>query len=365
MNIKSLLLGSAAALAVVTGAQAADAVVAAEPEPMEYVRVCDAYGTGYFYIPGTETCLKIGGQFRYEKRWADTDQSGASFSEWSRGRIEVTAKNDSEWGTVSSWVRMQGSHSDNRGKVITVADTLSDDTVVESGFETGPNMGWFYTFGIGGLEFGYYDSQFAQFFGYGGRTDWGGDYINWDFGTRQYISYTAEFDAIKGIISIEHDRNRNFDAATTTDGKEERYMPDVVVGLSGSLGDYSAAVGGAYDESDNSFAGVGVVRGDIGMFGVTLLGLYSNSPTNTYFSYDGFSGIAGASFKVMDSVTLAADVQFWDNSDFRVIGDINWAVASGFSVLLEGSVGSFGTPGDPTIDELQTTTAMLRFQRKF
>ncbi|MBY5807028.1 porin, partial [Rhizobium ruizarguesonis] len=55
MNIKSLLLGSAAALAVVSGAQAADAIVAAEPEPVEYVRVCDAYGTGYFYIPGTET----------------------------------------------------------------------------------------------------------------------------------------------------------------------------------------------------------------------------------------------------------------------------------------------------------------------
>ncbi|MGO4625260.1 porin, partial [Ensifer sp. 2TAB8] len=44
MNIKSLLLGSAAALAAVSGAQAADAIVAAEPEPMEYVRVCDAFG---------------------------------------------------------------------------------------------------------------------------------------------------------------------------------------------------------------------------------------------------------------------------------------------------------------------------------
>ncbi|MBX4869589.1 porin, partial [Rhizobium leguminosarum] len=64
MNIKSLLLGSAAALAVVSGAQAADAIVAAEPEPVEYVRVCDAYGTGYFYIPGTETCLKIEGYIR-------------------------------------------------------------------------------------------------------------------------------------------------------------------------------------------------------------------------------------------------------------------------------------------------------------
>ena len=66
MNIKSLLLGSAAALAVVSGAQAADAIVAAEPEPMEYVRVCDAFGTGYFYIPGTETCLKVSGYMRYD-----------------------------------------------------------------------------------------------------------------------------------------------------------------------------------------------------------------------------------------------------------------------------------------------------------
>ena len=35
MNIKSLLLGSAAAFAAVSGAQAADAVVVADPEPVE------------------------------------------------------------------------------------------------------------------------------------------------------------------------------------------------------------------------------------------------------------------------------------------------------------------------------------------
>ena len=65
MNIKSLLLGSAAALVAVSGARAADAVMA-EPEAVEYVRVCDAYGAGYFYIPGTETCLKIAGRVRYQ-----------------------------------------------------------------------------------------------------------------------------------------------------------------------------------------------------------------------------------------------------------------------------------------------------------
>ncbi|WP_162251996.1 porin, partial [Mesorhizobium sp. Root552] len=66
MNIKSLLLGSAAALFAVSGARAADAVVVAEPEPAEYVKICDVYGAGYFYIPGTETCLRIGGYVRYD-----------------------------------------------------------------------------------------------------------------------------------------------------------------------------------------------------------------------------------------------------------------------------------------------------------
>ncbi|MGB7431601.1 MAG: porin, partial [Ahrensia sp.] len=66
MTIKSLFLGSAAALVAVSGARAADAVVIPEPELVEYVRVCDTYGTGFFYIPGTETCLAISGYVRYE-----------------------------------------------------------------------------------------------------------------------------------------------------------------------------------------------------------------------------------------------------------------------------------------------------------
>ena len=48
MSIKGLLLGSAAALVAVSGARAADAIVVVEPEPVEYVRVCDVYGTGFY-----------------------------------------------------------------------------------------------------------------------------------------------------------------------------------------------------------------------------------------------------------------------------------------------------------------------------
>ncbi len=77
MNIKSLLIGSAAALAAVSGAKAADAIVAAEPEPLEYVRVCDAFGAGFFYIPGTETCLKFDGYVRFQTGFG-RDSSGTS-----------------------------------------------------------------------------------------------------------------------------------------------------------------------------------------------------------------------------------------------------------------------------------------------
>jgi len=350
MNIKSLLLGSAAALAVVSGAQAADAVVAAEPEPMEYVRVCDAYGTGFFYIPGTETCLKIGGQFRYEKRWSKVDGFRSNYSNWSRGRLEVTAKNDSEWGTVSSWIRAQGSHEDNRGR-------YTGDTVGGGRNYNNANMDWYYTFGIGGLEFGYFDSQWSQFQGYGGRTDWGGDYGPFDV---QYVSYTAAFDQFSAIVSLENDRDRAYTKTTGAGNGSpggNKYMPDVFVGASATFGDWQGIAGGGYDESDDSFAAFAKVKGDIGMFGVTLIGLWSNSDFNHYIPYDGFSVIAGASAGVTDSITLAADFQWWDNDDYRVIGDINWAVASGFSVLLEGSYGDIG--------DVKAKTAMLRFQRSF
>ncbi len=69
MKLKTLLLSSAAAFAVVGGAQAADLSVA---EPVDYVKVCDAFGAGYWYIPGTDTCLKIGGLVRLDTNFHST-----------------------------------------------------------------------------------------------------------------------------------------------------------------------------------------------------------------------------------------------------------------------------------------------------
>ena len=60
--IKTVLLGSAAGLMAAAGAQAADLPVKAKP--VEYVKVCSLYGAGFWYVPGTDTCLKIGSYIR-------------------------------------------------------------------------------------------------------------------------------------------------------------------------------------------------------------------------------------------------------------------------------------------------------------
>ena len=73
--VKSLILGSAAGLVAMSGAQAADLPVKAKA--VEYVRICSLYGAGFFYIPGTDTCIKLGGYLRVETAFNASVYNGA------------------------------------------------------------------------------------------------------------------------------------------------------------------------------------------------------------------------------------------------------------------------------------------------
>ncbi len=115
--VKSLLLGSAAGLAAVVGAQAADLPVKAKA--VEYVKVCSLYGAGFYYIPGTDTCIKIGGYARTE--W--NHNAGGSFNpnvtganaqynrasdtlvNRTRGLFSFDVRSQTEYGTLRSFVR--------------------------------------------------------------------------------------------------------------------------------------------------------------------------------------------------------------------------------------------------------------------
>jgi hypothetical protein len=47
---------------LMAGAFACALASSAGAEPVEYVRVCTIYGAGFFYIPGTDTCLRVDGR---------------------------------------------------------------------------------------------------------------------------------------------------------------------------------------------------------------------------------------------------------------------------------------------------------------
>jgi Porin subfamily len=117
--VKSLLLGSAAGLVAVAGAQAADLPVKAKP--VEYVRICSLYGEGFFYIPGTDTCLKIGGWVRYDQYFGNTGGSGNPYIAGGAGRnesfdsadyqtrartvISFDVRTQTEYGTLRAYYR--------------------------------------------------------------------------------------------------------------------------------------------------------------------------------------------------------------------------------------------------------------------
>ncbi|MBB4015640.1 hypothetical protein GGR16_000646 [Chelatococcus caeni] len=68
--VSQLLLGGVAGLALAGGAKAADLPMT-KAAPVEYVRICSVHGAGFFYIPGSDTCIKIGGRVRAEYRYLE------------------------------------------------------------------------------------------------------------------------------------------------------------------------------------------------------------------------------------------------------------------------------------------------------
>ena len=116
--VKSLLLGTAAGLVALSGAQAADLPVKAKP--VQYVKICSLYGAGFYYIPGTDTCIKIGGFVRAEVN----GNAGGSFSVIQNGSVEggnlqpsletwrtralvsLDARSQTEYGTLRAYFDM-------------------------------------------------------------------------------------------------------------------------------------------------------------------------------------------------------------------------------------------------------------------
>ena len=186
--VKSLLLGSAAGLVAVAGAQAADLPVKAKP--VQYVKICSLYGVGFYYIPGTDMCIKIGGWVRAEYGWG---QNGNFAWGWAnnnvnnrstnnsdfraRGYITADARNQTEYGTVRGYIAVGLSENEHGGDV-----TASNNFSANRAF-----IQWAgFTFGRAQSFFDFYSNPATSYWGAfpGSDTGDGGWFV---------MGYTAQF----------------------------------------------------------------------------------------------------------------------------------------------------------------------------
>jgi hypothetical protein len=118
--IKRLILGSTAGLIAIGGAQAADLPVKAKA--IEYVKVCSLYGAGFWYLPGTDTCIRIGGAIRIDTSFngntyelpawqGGATASGAYGKNWfsDRARFNLTedTRTATEYGVLRTYANIQ------------------------------------------------------------------------------------------------------------------------------------------------------------------------------------------------------------------------------------------------------------------
>jgi hypothetical protein len=114
--VKSLLLGGAAGLVAVAGAQAADLPMKAKAPAVQYVKICTLYGAGFYYIPGTDTCIKIGGYIRTQVEYNAGGGGiaiGSGGVELNQGRMTRADTNDVNYrnrAVVTFDVRTQGEY---------------------------------------------------------------------------------------------------------------------------------------------------------------------------------------------------------------------------------------------------------------
>ncbi|MGO4449451.1 porin [Phyllobacterium sp. TAF24] len=362
MNIKSLLLGSAAALVAVTGARAADAVVVAEPEAVEYVRVCDAYGAGFFYIPGTETCLKIGGYLRYDAKGGDEVYAGGERGTWgkqTRATVRFDARSETELGTLQSFIetRFNYTNGENSGGLIPQAYIQ-----------------------LGGFRIGVADEIFGSWTDYAGGKIINDDVINYQSGTSNQVSYTFTggngFSAIVAAEQGQREDNNYYNY----DYRIDDYMPHVLAGakFEQAWGKVSGVVG--YDSVVEEFAGK--LRLDVkftdtvsafvmGGYQSNWDDLHDKGQRNWFGTWEGdWAAWGGIEAKVSEKAVVSAQVAYESEGTWAATANVAYELVPGFTITPEVSYTKFDGDRKTFAEGLKGNKddaigGMIRFQRNF
>jgi hypothetical protein len=352
------------------------------------VRICDTYGEGYFYIPGTETCLRVGGYIRYDVRggplldqeytYVDEDGDTHTSETWNklaRFSLQVSTASETELGTLRTYAEVRFNYS-NGGNDVGFVDLPGDGDVDVSDTGVSLNFGYIQ---LGGFRVGKDESFFTTFPGYAGgviQDDTGVPYGPFD---TNLMSYT--YDAGNGFsagISLEEGE----------DSDEVRdYVPHVVVGAK-----FAQAWGGitgvvAYDSNNEEFAGK--VRVDVtaseqlslfvmggyktndgdfednGNDGTNYYGNWQGGDDDEYGGGDGFAVWAGATYALNEKTALNFQTSYDEGENFAAVANVAYELVPGFKITPEVVYADNFNDDDDDGDNGDNFGAVLRFQRSF
>jgi hypothetical protein len=353
MNVRGFLLGSAAALTAVTGARAADAVVVAEPEPVEYVRVCDVYGTGYFYIPGTETCLRVGGYVRYQASGGDLwertnfhddtpfggeDRTDETYSQYSRLALQTWTGTETELGTLQTFTETRFEWADGGGTDVTL------------------NFAWIQ---LGGLRVGKDESAFSVFLNYAGGVI-ADDIIPYGPFDTNLISYTfTGGNGFAAIVALESGTTDSYGH----DYDIVDYMPHVVVGAKFVQGWGGIGIVGGYDSIHETWSTM--TRLDINAtdkLSLFLMAGYGDDDDdfNFYKPWGGeWAVFGGLTAGVSDKAKVNLQLSYDDSEQVGAALNVAYELVPGFTITPEVDYYDAGNGGDDAFG------GILRFERSF
>jgi hypothetical protein len=172
------------------------------------VKVCSLYGAGFFYIPGTDTCLKIGGYLRSDHMYGAGSQSGYFLATGQapnpdaartttdnytyRARINLTTdfRTQSDYGTIRAYAAIIGQQSQSDATANGSAGILRA-FIQFAGFTVGHAVSYFDF--MNGADYGYVASVWAPSTGVNGT-----DLVayTWQIGN----GFSASIDIEDGLV---------------------------------------------------------------------------------------------------------------------------------------------------------------------
>ena len=223
------------------------------------MKICSLYGVGFYYVPGTDMCLKIGGWVRAEYAYGD---NGNFAWGWANGNVNNRTTNNSTWrarGYITADARSQTEYGTVRGYL---AVGLSTNTIGFDGAGTtfSANRAFIqwagFTFGLSQSFYDFYSSPSTSYWGSFPASDTGD-------GGWMVAAYTAQFgNGFSGTLAAEMRRTTQIVNAGTQllpGGASVGYggfqAPDLVANLRVDQAWGSAQIMGALHQVNATYYG--------------------------------------------------------------------------------------------------------------